>query len=82
MLDLESLTTLLGWCSVVNAAVLALTTVSIIALKGFISDIHGRMFGIQKDALPEMYFQYLANYKIAIIVFNVAPYIALRLMAL
>jgi len=31
--------------------------------------------------LARAYFQYLAQFKIAVIVFNLAPYIAMRLMA-
>jgi hypothetical protein len=34
----------------------------------------------EKD-LGRAYFQYLAQYKIAIIVLNIAPYLALRIIA-
>ena len=41
---------------------------------------HGKMFGLSEADLSRQYFQYVANYKIAIVVFNLVPYIALVLM--
>ncbi len=38
------------------------------------------MFGLDEKDLNRAYFQYLAQFKILIIVFNVTPYIALKLM--
>lgn len=77
----EALTAFLGWASVVNIAVLMLSTVMLIAMRGVISKIHSRLFGLDEKDLGRAYFQYLAQYKIAIIVLNIAPYIALKIMA-
>lgn len=38
------------------------------------------MFGLSQDDLSRAYFQYLAQYKIAIFVLNIAPYLALKAM--
>jgi hypothetical protein len=38
------------------------------------------MFGLSEDALSRAHFQYLAQYKVAIFVFNLAPYLALRIV--
>ncbi len=38
------------------------------------------MCGMEEADLSKAYFQYLAQYKIATLVFNVAPYIALKIM--
>jgi len=43
--------------------------------------IHSRLFRVDPEALPMTYLQYLGNYKIAIIILNIVPYIALRIMA-
>ncbi len=76
-----ALTAFLGWASIVNIAVLMLSTVMLIAMRGVISKIHSRLFGLDEKDLGRAYFQYLAQYKIAIIVLNIAPYIALKIMA-
>ena len=80
MLTLESLMIFLGWCSVINILVLAFSTVSLLLFKGPISAIHSRMFGVDPQNVATQYFQYLANYKIAIFMLNIVPYLALRLM--
>jgi hypothetical protein len=77
----ETLTALLGWTSVINIAILAITTLSLIAMRGFITKVHARLFGMDEKDLGRAYFQYLAQYKIAIIVLNIAPYLALRIIA-
>ena len=43
--------------------------------------IHSNFFSLREDDLRRAYFDYLARYKIAIFIFNLAPYGALKLMA-
>jgi hypothetical protein len=50
-------------------------------MRGFITKIHSSLFGLDEKDLGRAYFQYLAQYKIAIIVFNIAPYLALKIMS-
>ena len=80
-MTLETVTAILGWASVVNIAILLLSTLGLIAMRGTITGIHSRLFGLDDKDLGRAYFQYLAQYKIAIIVLNIAPYIALRIVA-
>lgn len=77
---LQEITTFLGWSTVINFAVLLFTTLMLIAFRSAVSSIHGRLFGLDEKDLGRAYFQYLSHYKIAIIVFNLAPYLALRIM--
>ena len=46
-----------------------------------ITRYHSALFGLDEKDLGRAYFQYLAQYKIAIIVLNIAPYLALRIIA-
>ncbi len=81
MLTTETLTELLGWSCVINIALLFLTAIIVIAMRGTIASIHSSLFGVDEKDLGRAYFQYMAQYKIAIIVFNVAPYVAFKIMA-
>jgi hypothetical protein len=81
MMTTATLTELLGWASVINMTLLVLTTAMVVAMRGTISKIHSRLFGLEEKDLGRAYFQYIAQYKIAVIVLNIAPYIALRIMA-
>ena len=80
-MTIEILTELLGWASVLNIVVLMLSTITLVAMRGTIAKLHSQLFGLDEKDLGRAYFQYLAQYKIAIIVLNVAPYLALKIMA-
>lgn len=80
-MTLEAVTGILGWTAVVNIAILLLSTLGLIAMRGTITAFHSRLFGLDEKDLGRAYFQYLAQYKIAIIVLNIAPYLALRIVA-
>jgi hypothetical protein len=60
---------------------LAFSSMMVVAMRRSISRLHGRMFGLDSADLSRAYFQYLAQYKIAIIVFSLTPYVALKVMA-
>ncbi|MEN8180465.1 MAG: DUF6868 family protein [Pseudomonadota bacterium] len=81
MMATETLTEFLGWASVINIVLLLFTTIMVIAMRGTISRIHSSLFGLDEKDLGRAYFQYIAQYKIAIIILNIAPYIALKIMA-
>jgi hypothetical protein len=80
-MTMEEITALLGWTSVINIAVLLLSGLVVIAMRGRIAKIHSQLFGLDEKDLGRAYFQYLAQYKIAIIVLSIAPYVALKVMA-
>ena len=79
-MTIEQITGFLGWCTVINAGVLLLATLALIMMKDFTTRVHAGLFDLEKRVLKEQYFQYLAQYKILIVVFNLVPYIALRLI--
>lgn len=81
MMDINTLTTFLGWCAILNIGVLLFSTAAVLLMRETISNIHSKMFGVSESNLPSAYFRYLANFKIAIIVLNIVPYFALKLMS-
>jgi len=42
--------------------------------------IHSQMFHVPSDELSQIYLEYLAWYKLLWMIFNLVPYIALRVM--
>ena len=81
MSSMETLTTFLGWCTAINFGMLLVASIMLAFMRGGMSKIHGKMFELSEVDLSRAYFQYLAQYKIAIFVFNLVPYVALRMMA-
>ncbi len=77
----ESLTQFFGWCTVINLAMLLLATLVLVPMRASISGIHAKMFGLQEAEMSRAYVQYLSQYKVAIFIFNLVPYLALRIAA-
>jgi hypothetical protein len=78
--SLNTITAFLGWCTVINFAILIIATIGLVTMRGFVSRIHASLFFMEQADLDRAYFQYLANYKIMIFIFNLVPYIALKVM--
>ena len=70
----------LGWCAVLNAGLLLLAALAVITVGGPVKRIHGALLGLSDEDLSRAYFQYLAQYKLAILIFNAVPYVALRIV--
>ena len=80
MNSIETLTEFIGWCTLINIGFLLVTSILILLMRTAVSNIHSKMFGLDSQDVLKAYFHYLANYKIAIIIFNLAPYFALKIM--
>ena len=80
MFTLAQLTELLGWAAIINIAYLILASLVIMTMKGVVSSIHKKMFKLDDKEIGALYFKFLANYKVATLVFIVAPYLALKIM--
>ena len=48
-------------------------------MRNQITRLHSRMFGVNENEIPALYFQYLGYYKLLILIFNLVPYIAMKI---
>ncbi|MBU2711820.1 hypothetical protein KCG35_12190 [Zooshikella sp. WH53] len=80
MPNIAIVTSFLGWCSIINIGILLISTLSIIIMKERITALHNKLFGVKQTNLLSTYFQYLACYKLATIILNIVPYIALKII--
>ncbi|MCP4467252.1 MAG: hypothetical protein GY813_10945 [Halieaceae bacterium] len=80
-MDLEVLTAIFGWCAVINIALLLFSSMWVTVFREFTKRLHSTLMQVDASELNAYYFQYLGNYKLLILVFNIVPYIALRLIA-
>lgn len=81
MITIETLTIFLGWCTVINMALLLLSTVLSMLLYKTVVRLHGRMFHLEPADISRELYHFLGQYKMAILMLNLVPYIALKLMA-
>jgi hypothetical protein len=79
-MDVNQIAAFFGWCTLINIAFYTLSALFIIVFKNFTISIHSKLMGLDASELPSLYFKFMGNLKICIIVFNLTPYIALKLM--
>ncbi len=79
-MDIQSLTAFFKWCSIINIAVLALAILFFIAAPDFVNGILGYMFHLPRETLDVVHYAFLGLYKVVILVFNLVPYVALRII--
>ena len=80
MITVDTVTEFLAWSSIINIGLLLFSALFIIFFPSFIVKIHSKLFDLDGNSLPSIYFQYLAQYKILVIIFNIVPYFALKII--
>ena len=76
----ETVRAVLGWSSLLNLGLLTFAAIVVMVAGDEIKRIHSRLYGLSDADLDRAYFQSLANYKVMIFVFNLAPYLAMRIV--
>jgi hypothetical protein len=79
-MSLKTLKTFFFWMTVINFLILLISTVGVVALTQEMKVIHSHLFHVPSDALPQIYFEFLGWYKLLWMIFNLVPYISLRVM--
>ncbi|NRB59289.1 MAG: hypothetical protein HRU50_05020 [Winogradskyella sp.] len=80
-MELQDLITFFGYMSLINFGVL-LFSFTIITISGkWVHRLHGKIFNIPEETVGKSLYLTIAFYKILIILFNVVPWIVLKLMA-
>ena len=80
MNDLTTITTFLGWCTIINIGILTYSSIMTIVFNAPVKKLHAKMLHISSNKLDEAYFNFLGNYKLAIFIFNLVPYCTLKIM--
>lgn len=80
MVSIDIVREFLGWCTVINIGILLVATIILVLTRKSISKFHAKLFELSQTDLSLSYFQFLGQYKLAIYVLNLVPYIALRIM--
>lgn len=80
-MDMEQVTAVFGWMLLINLAVYTLAAVFIVFARDWTARLEARITGVPAEEWPRFFIDYLSRYKVAIMVFNLAPYLALRIVA-
>ena len=80
MNSLQTWTTFFGWLTVVNIGIYLFIVVAITAMRDFAYRMNARIFGVSEDEVAKLTLRYVANYRLLLTVFCLAPWLALKLM--
>lgn len=78
-MNIEALSGFLLWCAVVNYALLIVWFLGFLLMRDFIYRMHNKFFRISVEQFGATNYAGIAFYKILILVFNLIPYIALKI---
>ena len=79
-MDIQTLTKFFMWCTIINLGLLIFTSIACIFLADFSYRMNNRFFSISRETFNIAAFSFIALFKIVVIVFNIAPYIALLII--
>ena len=81
MNSIETLATFFGWCTVINFALLFFAFLFWIPFKEVFSVLGASVFGIPEEEVKATFLRSLMQYRAAIFILNLVPYIALKIMS-
>lgn len=79
-MTMEILKTFLGWCLVINYGVLIFWAI-VLMTGDWATRLHSGMLRVDEARVREMHYLLMGQYKLLIFIFNLAPWVALWLMA-
>ena len=76
-MDITTLKAFFLWCTIVNAALLLLSSLACIFFADFSYRMNNKFFSISRQEFNVILVSFIALYKIFVLAFNLVPYIAL-----
>lgn len=79
-MTLELLRDFLGWCTLINMGILIVWALMLFCCRAWIYRIHGKLFPMSEERFNSIHYAWMGNYKMGMILFNLVPYLALRIV--
>lgn len=79
-MTMDQLTEFFKWMSIINIGLLLFSTFAVMALRSMMINMNTSLFGVTEEQVKAIAYGYLGMFKVLIIVFNIAPWLALHLM--
>jgi hypothetical protein len=79
-MSIDTLRNALLWCALINYGVLFVWFLFFIFAHDWMHRLHARWFRLSVEQFDALHYAGMAVYKIGIILFNLVPYVALRVI--
>jgi len=80
VMNIETIATFFGWCTVINIGCLVFAGLFWILAKEWFSQFGATLFGVTSEDLKVTFLRVLMQYRAAIFILNIVPYIALKII--
>ena len=80
MCSLDTLATFFGWCAIINFGIIIVGVLFFSFFHGFAGRISAKMFGISEAEAKSTFFRVFQQYRLALVVLNIVPWIVLNIM--
>ena len=70
----------LGWCAVINIGILSVWFLAFALMRDWIFRIHTRWFTLTHTDFDAIHYAMMARFKLLVLLLNVVPYLALRIV--
>jgi len=78
-MTIQTIQSVFGWCAVINTALLILWFLFFVLGHKLMYRAHSRLFKLSVESFDALHYGGMALFKLLIIVFNIAPYLALHI---
>ena len=78
---IEHLRSVLGWCTLINYALLLFWFVVFILAHDSLHRLHGRWFSMSAEKFDVAHYTLMGVFKLGILLFNLVPYLSIRIAA-
>ena len=79
-MSIETLQTFLGWNLIIHTGMLLFVVLMLTLARSFMIKMHQSMFALSDEQLLRVYFNFIAAYKILVIIFVLVPYVVIRFL--
>ncbi len=78
---IEHLRTVLGWCTLINYALLLFWFGMFVLAHDGLHRLHGRWFSLSEEKFDAIHYTLMGVFKLGIFLFNLVPYLSMRIVA-
>ncbi|MGR9100374.1 MAG: DUF6868 family protein [Gammaproteobacteria bacterium] len=78
-MSLEMIREILGWCTLINFALLTFWFAVFALARSRIYRLHSKWFALSEERFDAIHYAGMAFFKLSIFLLNLAPYLALRI---
>ncbi|MEN8136262.1 MAG: DUF6868 family protein [Thermodesulfobacteriota bacterium] len=79
-MTIEIIRNALGWCGVINFGMLLLWFLVFSFAPALIYRTHGKWYKLSEEKISEIHYNGMLFFKLGIFLFNIVPYLALRIV--